>query len=58
MNVEGARGRGRGRKTWQECVNDDMRKLRLTREGAQDRAGWRRAIVGKRLTPVNREEQT
>jgi hypothetical protein len=58
MNVEGPRGRGRGRKTWQECVNDDMKKLRLTREGAQDRAGWRRAIVGNRLTLVNKETQT
>src|SRR5687768_5591654 len=27
MKVDGSKGRGRGRKTWQECVNDDMKKL-------------------------------
>jgi len=45
IEVEGARGRGRGRKTKQECVTGDMR-----REAAQDRAVWRGAIFGKRLT--------
>jgi hypothetical protein len=54
INVDGARGRGRGRKTWQECVNDDMRKLGLARDGAQDRAGWRRAISGKPSDPCKR----
>src|SRR5687768_2897826 len=32
MKVDGSKGRGRGRKTWQECVNDDMRKLKLVHE--------------------------
>src|SRR5664279_795918 len=27
MEVEGKRGRGRGRKTWKECVANDMKKL-------------------------------
>ena len=47
IQVEGLRGRGRGRKTWNECVMEDMRRLRLKREVAQDRAAWRRAISGK-----------
>ena len=38
MVVAGERGRSRGRKTWKECVVDDMRKLRLKQEDAQDRA--------------------
>ena len=33
----GKRGRGRGRKTWKECVTDDMKRLKLKREVAQDR---------------------
>ena len=29
ITVEGSRGRGRGRKTWKECVEEDMKRLRL-----------------------------
>src|SRR5258706_542922 len=39
--VEGVRGRGRGRKTWQECVQEDMKRLRLNKRDAQERAAWR-----------------
>jgi len=35
---------------WEECVTDDMRRLGVRREAAQDRAVWRGAIFGKRLT--------
>ena len=42
MAVSGERGRGR--KTWKECVTDDMRQLRLRREDAQDRDVWRKAF--------------
>jgi len=41
MVVAGQRGRGRGRKTWKECVADEMKKLRLKMKDAQDRAVWR-----------------
>jgi len=44
------RGRGRGRKTWQECVTDDMKRLGVTREAAQDRAVCKGDILGSRLT--------
>ena len=54
IKVEGSRGRGRGRKMWKECVVDDMKKLGLSRESAQDRAGWRRAIAGKPSDPRKR----
>ena len=29
LEVEGLRGRGRSRKTWMECVDDDMGRLNL-----------------------------
>ena len=54
IKVAGSRGRGRGRKKWKECVDDDMRRLGLKRETAQDRAVWRSAIVGKQSDPRKR----
>jgi hypothetical protein len=35
--AEGDKGKGRGRKTWKECVVKDMKDLRLLREDAQNR---------------------
>ena len=58
INIAGLRGRGRGRKTWQECVGEDMRRLGLTRETAQDRAVWRHAILGNRLTRASTDTVT
>jgi hypothetical protein len=56
MEVVGDRKRGRGRKTWRECVNDDMKKLGLKKEEAQDRLAWRKGILGKHLTLANMEK--
>jgi hypothetical protein len=50
MVVEGQRGKGRGRKTWNECVEDDMKRLLLRREDAMDRNGWSGGVLGNRLT--------
>ena len=36
--------RGRGRKTWKECVADDMRNLKLKQEDVQDHAFWKVAF--------------
>ena len=44
MEVKGYRGRGKGRKTWGECVDGDMRLLCLKREWAQKRVRWRGLI--------------
>ena len=44
------RGRGRPRKTWRECVEEDMSKLKLCVKDTQDRAVWRNGILGSRLT--------
>ena len=56
--VEGNRGRGRGKKTWMECVNDDMKRFNLPKEKAQDRASWRSGIGGNRLTRACTEKKT
>ena len=48
--VVGQRESGRGRKTWDECVRDDLKKLKLRREEALDRDVWRGDILGERLT--------
>jgi hypothetical protein len=50
VRVEGERGRGRGRKTWSECIMGDVRKMGLRREDAQDRGVWRSGILGNRPT--------
>ena len=46
MEVEGTRPRGRPKKTWMEVVADDMRRMGLTPEDAQDRRKWRKGIWG------------
>ena len=43
----GARGRGRSRKTWEQCVRDDMKQLGLH---STFRDMWRDLIWGKHLT--------
>ena len=48
--VEGARGQSRSRKTWEQCVKDDMKLLGLHSEWAIFRDVWRDLIWGKRLT--------
>ena len=56
--VVGDRGRGRGRKTWMQCVEKDMRKLNLKREDAQDRDVWSGGIMGNRPTRASAEKRT
>ena len=35
--VEGIKPKGRGRKTWQQCVENDMTLLKLNKSNEQDR---------------------
>ena len=49
--VAGRRGAGRGRKTWYECVKEDMKKLGLHKERAVFRDMWRGLISGKTSDP-------
>ena len=58
MVVDGTRGKGRGRKTWMECVNDDMKKLGLKKKDTMDRELWKNLISGGRLTRTSTEKRT
>jgi hypothetical protein len=58
FEVAGAKGRGRSRKTWSECVKTDLRSLGLKKEWAQDRMEWRRLVGGKRPTRASAETRT
>jgi len=42
--VEGARTRGRPKKTWTEVVHKDCQASKLNREDAMDRNRWRKQI--------------
>ena len=57
LEVEGLRGRGRSRKTWMECV-DDMGRLNLRKEHAQDRVVWQNGIVRTRPTHASMDTRT
>ena len=37
FKVDGSAGRGRPRKSWLECVNDDMKKFGLKKSRMEDR---------------------
>ena len=49
--VAGVRCAGRGRKTWRECVKDDMEELGLYPEWVVFRDMWRDLISGKTSDP-------
>ena len=49
--VAGVRCVGRGRKTWYECVKDDMKELGLHAEWAVFRDMWRGLISGQTSNP-------
>ena len=42
--VEGARSRGRPKKTWREIVEKDCQARKLNREDAMNRNRWRKHI--------------
>jgi len=56
MVVEGDKCRGRGKKTWMECVKSDMRVRGLKLEWAQDRAKWSGLLSGNRPTRASMEK--
>jgi len=53
--AEVIRQRGRPKKTWWDCVKNDMESLGLSQKDAQSRYKWRRRIKGNRLTQVHLE---
>ena len=48
--VEGIRQRGRPKKTWWDCVKNDMESLSLSQKDAQSRNKWMR-ITGQPANP-------
>ena len=56
--VVGQKSRGRGRKTWAECVRHDLQSLGLRAEWAQDRSEWRSLIKGNRPTHASVDKRT
>ena len=44
--VEGARPRGRPKRTWREVVQKDCQSRKLNREDAMDHSRWRKLIKG------------
>ena len=55
--VEGIRQRGRLKKTWWDCVKNDMESIGLSQKDAQSRNKWRRRIKGgNRLIQVHLEK--
>ena len=58
IEVEGARIRGRGRKTWGQCVLKDLEVLGLDAKAAQDRVEWRGLLMKGRPTRACMEKRT
>jgi len=44
LSLEGARPRGRPKKTWREIVEKDCLARKLNRVDVMDRSGWRKQI--------------
>ena len=44
FQVEGKRGRGRPRRTWEEHIRLDLQALHLSEDMTADRQSWRRSI--------------
>jgi len=49
--VEGIKQRGRPKKTWWDCVKNDMESLGLSQKDVQFRNKWRRRIEGQLANP-------
>jgi len=48
--------RCRGRKTWSDCVEEDMIRLVLKTEDVHKREEWRKGIRGVRMTHASAEK--
>ena len=54
--VPGRKGPGRPKKTWEECVKQDLKVCGLSEAGTQDRLSWRSSVKNswQEPTPSNR----
>ena len=50
--VPGRKGPGRPKKTWEECVKQDLKVCGLSEAGTQDRLSWRSSVKNSRQEPI------
>ena len=50
--VPGRKGPGRPKKTWDECVKQDLKVCGLSEAGTQDRLSWRSSVKNSRQEPT------
>ena len=50
--VPGRKGPGRPKKTWDECVKQDLKVCGLSEAGTQDRVSWRSSVKNNRQEPT------
>ena len=50
--VPGRKGPGRPKKTWEECVKQDLKVCGLSEAGTQDRLSWRSSVKNSRQQPT------
>ena len=50
--VPGRKGPGRPKKTWDECVKQDLKVCGLSEVGTQDRLSWRSSVKNSRQEPT------
>ena len=50
--VPGRKGPGRPKKTWDECVKQDLKVCGLSEAGTQDRVSWRSSVKNSRQEPT------
>jgi len=58
FKVAGSKSKGWHKKTWDECVRQDLRTLNLKAEWVQDRKKWRSSFGGNRATCASMEKWT
>src|SRR5580692_12189401 len=56
LEVEGDKGRGRDKKTWKQCVEEDRKRLGLDRRDVQDNEQRNGGISGNRPTSACAEK--
>ena len=50
--VPGRKGPGRPKKTWEECVKQDLKVCGLSEAGTRDRLSWRSSVKNSRQEPT------
>ena len=50
--VPGRKGPGRPKKTWEECMKQDLKVCGLSEAGTQDRLSWRSSVKNSRQEPT------